>query len=90
MWPNRWLPGTWLCGGRKVFGPVSNIHVSVFDSHEMRLGAFVIEEAREPGVLRDGRGFGIRLKLARQLFLQPFDRVAIEACDAPEDVHVIG
>jgi hypothetical protein len=57
--------------------------------HEVWLGALVIEESWQPGVLRHGRGCGIRLQLAGKLFLQALDRVAIETCDAPENVHVI-
>jgi hypothetical protein len=38
---------------RKVFGAIANLQVAVFDSDVMRLAAFVIEEPRQPRVLRN-------------------------------------
>ena len=54
----------------------------------MRFDALVIEEPRQPSVLRHGSGCGIRLQLAGELLLKPFNQVLVEVCSAPEHVYV--
>jgi hypothetical protein len=68
---------------------VADIYVPVIDRHEMRFDAFVIQEPRQPSVLRHGGGCEIRLQLAGELLLKPFNHVLVEVRNAPERVYVI-
>src|SRR5436309_11204133 len=73
----------------KVAWPIANVHIPVLDRDEMRLRAFVVDEAGQPRVLRDRGRCRIGAELARKLLLQPFNDVTIKRGDTPEHVHVI-
>ena len=63
--------------------------VAVLNHHEVRLVVVVVEEARQPRVLRNRSCSGIGVELVRESLLQTLDVDAIEARDAPEQMKAI-